>query len=74
MEFKSDLKHLQDIQLHWIGTLDIQIETRIDQESTMITLTNYPKSRKLFTHKLGWCEDNTNEFKKIENEIIELTK
>lgn len=71
---KEDLRQLQEIQFTWIGILDISIETRADQNSTMFTMTNYPISRELFIHKLIWNTDNSKEFKKIEQEIIELTK
>lgn len=74
INMKEDLKKLQDIQISWLGTLDINIETRADQQTTMFTMTNYPVSRKLLIHKLKWNNDNSYEFKMIEQEIKELTK
>ena len=71
---KEDLRQLQDIQMSWLGTLDINIETRADQQTTMFTMTNYPVSRKLLIHKLKWDNDNSKEFEKINKEIQELTK
>ena len=71
---REDLIRLQDIQHSWIGTLDINVATRADQHATILTMTNYPVSRKLLIHKLKWNKNNEDEFKLIEKEIIELTK
>ena len=70
----EDLQRLQGLQLDYIGRLDIQIETRNDQQQTMFTVTNYPYGSKLYVHKLSWLEDNIKEFEKIENEIIKMIK
>lgn len=65
----NDLQTLQQLQAKYIGWLDIQIETRADQQSTMFTVTNYPYGGKLYVHKLSWFEDNSEEFEKINKEI-----
>ena len=69
MPKKADLEKLQKIQLEHIGSLDIQIETRYDQKSTLFTMTDYPLTRELYVHKLPWGEDNSEEFKKINKEL-----
>ena len=66
---KEDLEKLQKIQMDNIGYLDISIITRADQMTTFFTMTSYPYSRKLYSHKLHWGEDNTEEFEKIISEI-----
>ena len=66
---KEDLEKLQKIQMDNIGYLDITIATRDDQMTTFFTMTSYPYSRKLYSHKLHWGEDNTEEFEKIISEI-----
>lgn len=71
---KEDLQRLQKIQSDYIGHLDIQIETRNDQQQTMFTMTDFPQSKKFYVHKLSWLDDNTKEFEKIESEIIEMIK
>ncbi len=68
----EDLQRLQKLQSDYIGYLDIQIETRNDQQQTMFSMTNFPQSKKLYVHKLSWLYDNTKEFEKIESEINEL--
>lgn len=70
----EDLQRLQGLQLDYIGRLDIQIETRNDQQKTMFTMTDFPQSRKCYIHKLSWLEDNTKEFEKIESEINKMIK
>ena len=70
----EDLQRLQEIQSDYIGCLDIQIETRNDQQQTMFSMTDFPQSKKLYIHKLSWLNDNTKEFEKINKEIQELTK
>lgn len=70
----EDLQRLQEIQNKYIGWLDIQIETRNDQQKTMFTMTDFPRSRKCYIHKLSWLEDNTKEFEKIESEINKIIK
>lgn len=70
----EDLQRLQELQLDYIGLLDIQIETRNDQQKTMFSMTDFPQSKKLYIHKLSWIYDNTKEFEKIENEINEMIK
>lgn len=70
----EDLQRLHGLQLDYIGRLDIQIETRNDQQQTMFSITDFPQSSKLYVHKLSWLNDNTIEFEKIENEIIEMIK
>ena len=70
----EDLQRLQKLQLDYIGRLDIQIETRNDQQQTMFSMTDFPQSKKLYIHKLSWLNDNTKEFEKINKEIQELTK
>ena len=37
---KEDLQRLQGLQLDYIGRLDIQIETRNDQQQTMFSITD----------------------------------
>ena len=69
MPKKVDLEKLQKIQLEHIGSLDIQIATRYDQNSTLFTMTDYPLTRELYVHKLPWGADNTEEFKKINKEL-----
>ena len=66
---KVDLEKLQKIQLEHIGSLDIQIATRYDQNSTLFTMTDYPLTRELYVHKLPWGADNSEEFKKINKEL-----
>lgn len=70
----EDLQRLQEIQSDYIGCLDIQIETRNDQQQTMFSMTDFPQSKKLYIHKLSWLNDNTKEFEKIESEINEMIK
>ena len=70
----EDLQRLQELQLDYIGCLDIQIETRGDHQLTMFTVTNYPYAGKLYIHKLSWFEDNSEEFEKIEEEIKLMKK
>ena len=70
----EDLQRLQKIQSDYIGLLDIQIETRNDQQKTMFSMTDFPQSKKIYIHKLSWIDDNTKEFETIESEIIYLTK
>ena len=70
----EDLQRLQGLQVNYIGRLDIQIETRVDQLKTMFSMTNFPQSSKLYIHKLSWIDDNTKEFEKIESEINEMIK
>ena len=70
----EDLQRLQELQLDYIGDLDIQIETRNVQQQTMFTMTSFPQSRNYCIHKLSWLEDNTKEFEKIEEEIKDMCK
>lgn len=70
----EDLQRLQEIQSDYIGCLDIQIETRNDQQQTMFSMTDFPQSKKLYIHKLSWLNDNTKEFEKIESEINKMIK
>ena len=70
----EDLQRLQKIQSDYIENLDIQIETRNDQQQTMFTMTSFPQSRNYYIHKLSWLEDNTKEFEKIEEEIKDMCK
>lgn len=70
----EDLKRLQELQLDYIEHLDIQITTRNDQQQTMFTMTDFPRSKKLYVHKLSWIDDNAKEFEKIEEEIEDLFK
>lgn len=71
---REDLHRLLRFQEENIGILDISIETRADKQATMFTMTNYPKSRKLYIYKLSWNEDNTERIEKIEREIENLLK
>ena len=71
---REDLQRLHRFQEDNIGILDMSIETRADQQATMFTMTDYPKSRKLHIYKLSWNEDNTGKFEKIEKEIENLLK
>ena len=70
----EDLQRLQGLQSDYIGCLDIQIETRNDQQQTMFSMTDFPQSKKMYIHKLSWLEDNTKEFEKIESEINKMIK
>ena len=70
----EDLQKLQELQLNYIGDLDIQIETRNDQQQTMFSMTDFSQSKRFYVHKLSWLEDNTKEFEKIEEEIEDLFK
>ena len=70
----EDLQRLHKLQLDYIGHLDIQIETRNDQQQTMFSMTDFPQSKKLYIHKLSWLNDNTTEFEKIEEEIEDMFK
>lgn len=70
----EDLKKLQEIQEKYMGVLDINIETRNDQQKTMFTMTNYPYSKKLYIYKLNWYSDNTKIFDEIYEQINKLYK
>jgi len=83
MTKEETLKKLQEYQLKFLGEIDMQvkcdIETRKDQKCTMVvTYCNYTpgfeKKSKLFIHKFYWEQDNTKEFKQMENEIELLRK
>ena len=67
----EDLKRLQEMQFAYIGRLDMQIETRNDNQQTTLYMTDFPVSKKLnlYIHKLHWLHDNTKEFEMIESEI-----
>ena len=43
----EDLKRLQEMQFAYIGRLDMQIETRNDNQQTTLYMTDFPVSRKL---------------------------
>lgn len=70
----EDLQRLHKLQLNYIEYLDIQIATRNDQQQTMFTMTDFPRSKKLYIHKLSWLDDNTKEFEKIKKEIEDISK
>jgi len=74
MTRSEDLKKLQEIQEKYMGVLDINIETRNDQQKTMFTMTNYPCSKKLYIYKLNWYIDNTKIFDEIYEQINKLNK
>ena len=70
----EDLKRLQEIQFAYIGRLDMQIETRNDKQQTILYMTDFPYSEKLYIHKLHWLHDNGKEFEMIESEINKMIK
>ena len=70
----EDLKRLQEIQFAYIGRLDMQIETRNDKQQTILYMTDFPYSKKLYIHKLHWLYDNAKEFEMIESEINKMIK
>lgn len=74
----SDIKKLHELQFKYLGIVDMQIETRKDQKTTLVTYCNYTEGysakSKLYLHKLKWYVNNDIELHEIELDLEMLSK
>lgn len=75
---EETLKILQELQMKYLGKIDISIKTRKDMNKTCLEFCNYTsnfeKKSKLYIYKLDWNKDNTAKIEEIKKELDFLDK